>query len=122
MHSSLQNIGLEFGLVQMPLVPIKTDIPRAAPAVANLNEWHHHLITQARDPGVISHFSFSLTHSTLVMKSVLPLPGPLPTQSFLYETLSLPWLGPSSCLPWITVLISYLQSCTSQPIIHSAAR
>ena len=122
MHSSLQNIGLEVGLVQMPLVPIKTDGPRAAPAVAHLNEWHHHLITQARDPGVISHFSFSLTHSTLVMKSVLPLPGPLPTQSFLSEPLSLPWLGPSSCLPWITVLICYLQSCTSQPIIHSAAR
>ena len=47
---------------KMPLVLIKTDIPRAEPTVANFTEWHHHhLLTQARDAGVISYFSFSLT-------------------------------------------------------------
>lgn len=78
MHSSLHNRGLKVGLVKMHVVPIRTEVPRAALTVANLNEWHHPLFNHpARDPGVLFHCSFSLTHSPLVMKSILLLPGPL---------------------------------------------
>lgn len=86
----LQNIDLKVGLVKMSLVLIRTDIARAVLTAASLNEQHHHyLITQARDPGVIFYFSFSLTHSSLVMKSFLLLPERLPIQLFLCKSLSL---------------------------------
>ena len=88
-------VGCHCLLQKMPLVLIKIDIPRAESTVANPTEWHHHpLITQARDAGVTSYFSFPspLYFGDKVYSSSS---GPL-TQSFLCKPLSLPWLGPSS--------------------------